>query len=290
MTFDDDRAKNNPIALVTTGGTIDAEPYDKTPDDITPLDKSLVPAVLKEIADQQGVEEAFVYHAPYALEEDLYGKFWADSKLFLTDAQFEEAKQAYRKPDDGSFVDEQAAADYQALCDNRVRMENFIDRLLDYEEDKILITHGSDALVQNAQTIFDDPLIKASGKTIVMVASMTPLANTYKEGVDAWHKKPDYEAENFEFQDCEGYHNLEEAMEALKGKSKDGPLEPGVHIIANWGSFRASNEELKHTEKEFNTTHPSQRFFYKTGAAWRAKQEMAEKKAALYSDSHKRQG
>lgn len=251
-----------PIALITTGGTMDAFPYRETPENIIPLKQSLVPMALQKM----GYKAEQDFHSNPAITDPATGQpyrsFRADSKYFLTHEQYIEEHEKGELPD---------------LEQNRVAMDQFVDYLLALKEDRILITHGSDALVRNAQTLFNDPRIKASGKTIIMTLAMEPLANFYRKKNETeafytlspagdYHTQfPDFsDPKAYQFDDpsgypkiSDGYANLQGAMDMLKSQK----LAPGVHIVANHGTFLSSNDMLQHVEKEFNV-QPQLRFFY----------------------------
>lgn len=45
------------ILVIMSGGTIDSEKYDSTPDRVTPLAKSIIPQTVREIQDEMGIGE-----------------------------------------------------------------------------------------------------------------------------------------------------------------------------------------------------------------------------------------
>lgn len=233
--------KSSPIrfAHFSTGGTIDSQWYAETPDIITPMKRSLVPTAYKSMGLKEGVD--FIHHAWQKPE---------DSKYFLTEEQYQQA------------LEENSLEDLET---RRVDMDALIEQLLSVEEDYSVITHGTDALVRNAITLMNDPRIIESGKTIIMTAAMTPLANTHTGPCKDWHAEREPLRASYNFEDSDGYWNLKDTAERIRS----GKIEKGVHIVANRGTFLASNEELHRTKKEFNTTRPDQRFFFMHQRGWR---------------------
>ncbi len=119
-------AEKQSILVIMTGGTIDAEPYEATPDRVTPKDKSQIPALV----DQLGLAESC----------DFFQWKMKDSQDFSED-------------------------EIQQLADI-IRAD---------ERRYFIITHGTDAMVKNAQLL--NEALKGSGKTALFVGAMQPLAH-----------------------------------------------------------------------------------------------------------------
>ncbi len=207
--------------LITTGGTIDSIAYNETPDNIIPLNSSMVPMALQAM----GVSDNQYRH--HAMPP-------ADSKLFLTDDQHERALRQH------------LALELPEFPKRRVRVEDLIDFIHKQPEKNILITHGTDALARNANTIWQGLSNISSNKIVIFVSAMIPLANSLqKDG-------------SYNFKLSDGYANLSRAI----AEFASGKLVRGVYIAANWGKFFVGNEQLAQVVKEYNTPTPQERYFY----------------------------
>lgn len=120
-------APKPPILVVMTGGTIDAEPYETTPEFVTPLEKSLIPDMVAELGYEKDVCDFFQW-------------MMKDSQAFTREEMHELA--------------------------SIIRAD---------EREHFVITHGTDAMVQNAQLL--DEFLQGSGKTVFFVGAMEPLTH-----------------------------------------------------------------------------------------------------------------
>lgn len=144
--------------VVISGGTIDACAYRQTPENITPLETSIIPDAVRML----GFAEECVF----------YSWLRKDSKdITETDLR-----------DLANIIDHQG-----------------------YKH--VVITHGTDRMVQNAALMLKQDVIAGSDKVIVFTGAMVPLAN---------------EIEGYEKSD--GYGNLRYSLTQVK------TAKPGVYI------------------------------------------------------------
>ncbi len=184
--------------LITTGGTIDAQPYDvaHTPDVVTPLPNSLVPQMLRYLGYHN-----FVHTALPPL----------DSKEFLS---------------------------------SEVGLSHLISHIIASKQ-PTLITYGTDALALTAVAVYEATKHQQNSQKIAFSCAMTPLSNTHQ---------PDG---NFRFDQCDGTANTQQALRILE----DDSYSAGVYISANRGQLVASNQQLSHVRKEYDTASADQRYF-----------------------------
>lgn len=114
------------ILVIMSGGTIDAEGYEETPDRVTPLERSLIPDMVERLGHADRCE--------------FFQWLMKDSQDF-------------------------SAEEIGQLADI-IRAD---------ERQHFIVTHGTDAMVQNAKRL--EGFLEGSGKTVFFVGAMEPLVH-----------------------------------------------------------------------------------------------------------------
>ena len=103
-------AKQPDILVIMTGGTIDAEPYDATPEFVTPLEQSLIPDLVRELGYADDMCDFFQW-------------IMKDSQDF-SEAEIRELAEIIRHDDRSQFIITHGT---DAMIDNAALLEKFLE-------------------------------------------------------------------------------------------------------------------------------------------------------------------
>jgi L-asparaginase/Glu-tRNA(Gln) amidotransferase subunit D len=138
------------ILLIRTGGTIDAEPYDpKSP-----------PAIVATLKGQASLVFPTIKTLPNHKKVD--GLTW------------------------GKWEEERFVKDSQLFTPEDIK--SLADTIKGNERDYFILTHGTDAMMKNAELLQQE--LKGRDKVVVIVGAMVPLSmeeKQHSDGADALH-------------------------------------------------------------------------------------------------------